>query len=293
MSWGPRERAPYNGVLVTGAFLTVGLIYRVTRHSRGSCNRALRSLVNFFRLSRRHKVYLDLDIEVVKNPTPLFLGKELVFGYQFGEETMEVNSTLVRKHGIGEIPNAFMASVPGHPFWIHLLEDMKRKRHSGIFEGTGPGVLTSALATFQQKSPLTKVAIFPKRFWSPFLWGGRPCQNTKECTAKFPEAFFLNWWTGTWHTCNPGTCSEEDLAKQAEKAKTQKEAREARRKMITALAQEKEAGNHPKMGMQLVNLDAAGQSGSATSGTPSRPRNRRGPYDSPLLSFIESLAECK
>ena len=56
-------------------------------------------------------VYVDLDFESI-NPMGGYLkGKQLVLG-RMGSDV----------HFYHSIPNAFMASVPGHPFWIKVLE---------------------------------------------------------------------------------------------------------------------------------------------------------------------------
>lgn len=59
-------------------------------------------------------VYTDLDFESIRPMDEYLKGKRLVLG-RMGNNTNFRHS----------IPNAVMASVPGHPFWIELLERIK------------------------------------------------------------------------------------------------------------------------------------------------------------------------
>jgi mannosyltransferase OCH1-like enzyme len=59
-------------------------------------------------------VYTDLDAESLRPVDELLAGRAAV---------VAVMGTNMRfEHSI---PNAFMASVPGHPFWLHLLYAIK------------------------------------------------------------------------------------------------------------------------------------------------------------------------
>jgi mannosyltransferase OCH1-like enzyme len=58
-------------------------------------------------------VYVDLDFESIRPMDEYLKGKQLVLG-RMGNKTSFKHS----------IPNAAMASVPGHPFWIKVLDDI-------------------------------------------------------------------------------------------------------------------------------------------------------------------------
>ena len=55
-------------------------------------------------------VYVDLDFESIRPMDDYLRGKKVVLG--------RMGSDPKFRHSI---PNAFMASVPGHPFWIKVL----------------------------------------------------------------------------------------------------------------------------------------------------------------------------
>jgi inositol phosphorylceramide mannosyltransferase catalytic subunit len=107
--------------------------------------------------STTHSVYADLDVECLRPSDDLFKtynvstvshakprpvstynlqknGRKAFFG-RMGLDTGEPNS----------IPNAWMASTPGHPFFLLILEHVMKTMHEGTDGGpedtTGPAVL--------------------------------------------------------------------------------------------------------------------------------------------------------
>jgi mannosyltransferase OCH1-like enzyme len=62
-------------------------------------------------LHRFGGVYADMDFESIRPMDEYLKGKQLILG-RMGDD-----------HNFGHsIPNALMASIPGHPFWIKVLE---------------------------------------------------------------------------------------------------------------------------------------------------------------------------
>lgn len=172
-----------------------------------------------FMLHRYGGVYADMDIEAVRDPAPLFNGgHDLVFFYQLPPHGTGTVIDDVNGPKLGTISNAFMASKPGHPFWIFLANMMMDKRKDALLEAdtsgiaymdiyltTGPSILTHALSAYQREYPQTRVAIFSKKYWSPFQWGQKedPCEVHWECRALYPEAFVISHWTRSWVFCDP------------------------------------------------------------------------------------------
>jgi len=174
-----------------------------------------------FMLHRFGGVYADMDIEAMRDPTPLFNGgHDLVFFYQLPPKTQDsVIDTIEGETGkprLGTIANAFMASKPGHPFWIYLAELIVKSRNASLEEAkgsdipnmdiymtTGPSMLSRALAEYQVQHPEVTVAIFSKKYWSPFSWGLKedPCEVHWECRALYPEAYVVSHWTRSWVFC--------------------------------------------------------------------------------------------
>lgn len=171
-----------------------------------------------FMLHRFGGVYADTDIEAVQDPLPLFQGKsELMF---FAQSTITCGHTAKvimpqNKETVGVIPNALMASVPGHPFWIfYAMKLVAARKEQLVMWATGPSRLTEALGDYQTKYPQAHVSIFTKDYWAPFKWEDRGCETAGDCTAVYPDAFLISHWTGTWNHCEKGTCLQNDtLAK--------------------------------------------------------------------------------
>lgn len=191
------------------------------------------SRVDAARIFYLHKyggVYSDLDIELLRDPAPLFSGDtDLVFFYQrlphFRDRRMV---DPVQPYELSEVTNAIMASVPGHPFWLFLAERMMRsaknrpvltgknnRSDTRIFWTSGPCVLQNALAEYQLRDPHTKVAFYPMRLWAPISYDDTnqadKCQFLPICQARFPQAYFISHWTGTWNHCEVGTCTGDNV----------------------------------------------------------------------------------
>ncbi len=101
-------------------------------------------LVRYLYLTKFGGFYVDLDVEPLRSVEPLlgsaasgcFLGAEPVIHARrlFGRESVACN--------------AVMASVPGHPFWAHMLEEIRQRaadpRRQNPVDVTGPGALHGA-----------------------------------------------------------------------------------------------------------------------------------------------------
>lgn len=120
-------------------------------------------------------LYLDLDIEVLKDLTPLFGTDEKDMLYF----VKSPNCNLISK----PVTNAFMASTPKHPFWLEILEEMKKpcpcyvqaEYHYYILYSTGPMVVTRVLERLKPNHIILPAAVFPysmcnKTFNYPGAW---------------------------------------------------------------------------------------------------------------------------
>mmetsp|Transcript_64192 Transcript_64192/g.198929 ORF Transcript_64192/g.198929 Transcript_64192/m.198929 type:complete len:220 (+) Transcript_64192:227-886(+) len=159
-------------------------------------------------------VYADTDVEVIQDPSPLFAGRrDLFFFAQSAIRCGHAARVAVpqTEATVGAIPNALMASAPGHPFWMYLaMKLVSAKREELVMWATGPSRLTEALAAYQSEYPSTRVAIYTKDYWSPFKWGDDGCGSAEECKTLFPDAYLVSHWTGTWNHCEEGTCLQGD-----------------------------------------------------------------------------------
>lgn len=167
-----------------------------------------------FMMHRHGGVYADTDVEAVRDPSPLFAGRhDLIFFAQSSIRCGRAARVQVPQgeESVGAIPNALMASVPGHPFWIYLASKLVSARREGlVMWATGPSRLTEALAQYQAEYPRARVAVYAKDYWAPFKWGDNGCETAGDCTAVYPDALLISHWTGTWNHCEKGTCLQND-----------------------------------------------------------------------------------
>ena len=98
----------------------------------------------YFILHRHGGVYVDLDYEALRPLEPLLQGRGVVL-------TSEPPAHLQARHhhSLELISNAFLASVPGHAFWLHVFDALRSwRRAPESFAATGPGLLTRVVERF-------------------------------------------------------------------------------------------------------------------------------------------------
>ena len=155
--------------------------------------------------------YFDLDFESLKNLGPLLRGIQVALAYMTTDTASDI-----------AIPNAFVASVPGHAFWWYVIKHvLMAVASSEIGDGdahrtTGPIMLKNAVAQYFNMSPSQDLAIFPpeKIIGVDFNWRDDPkmssmfssCHaankefNSTQCKLFFPDSFSITYWSGdlTW-----------------------------------------------------------------------------------------------
>ncbi|KAI8908576.1 nucleotide-diphospho-sugar transferase [Gorgonomyces haynaldii] len=154
--------------------------------------------VRYLYLHQFGGLYVDMDTIPFESVDPLFEGheNEPILG-QISSDTNWDNN----------IPNAFMASKPGHPFWIFVWGNilMRRSVETKVEYVTGPATLFDAVNKWH-------VDRFPLHLLSPGLiygedwrWPNQVCLDAKdnlklveECRKLHPDTKVLTVWTHTW-----------------------------------------------------------------------------------------------
>lgn len=155
--------------------------------------------------------YFDLDFESIKKIDPLLDGVQVALAYMSNDTASAIS-----------IPNAFLASVPGHSFWLYVIKQVLVAFTSGkIDEGdahriTGPIMLKQAVSSFQSSSQAEDLTIFPAEaiYSVDFNWRDNndtrslfaTCHaasrsfNSTQCKNFFPNAYTITYWSGdmTW-----------------------------------------------------------------------------------------------
>lgn len=156
-------------------------------------------------------VYADLDYECLRPMDPLLEDRELVFGLE-PDQHLEFEDAQKREL-TRLICNAWMASVPGHPFWNHLLKKLVEYHDfPGPLDATGPFLLTRACDTYENPAQITlepASVLYPITNEKP--WLELPLETQEEVKR---EAYGIHHWSGGWVVRNPYEKTVKTLASQ-------------------------------------------------------------------------------
>ncbi|HYD70561.1 glycosyltransferase [Azospirillum sp.] len=148
-------------------------------------------------LKRYGGLYADLDFECLKPIDPLLDGHTFAIGLE-PESHLALEKAAVR--GMTRILcPSLIASVPGHPFWDHVVEQLRRHAHEAdVLDATGPFLLTRALDGFADPGSVT---LLPSHLVYPAdkvdCWEGRLFDiRTWERLTR--DACALHHWDATW-----------------------------------------------------------------------------------------------
>ncbi|DBA86805.1 TPA: hypothetical protein ACH3X2_005387 [Trebouxia sp. C0005] len=111
--------------------------------------------------------YFDLDFESLKPLEPLLADVQVALGYMSKNIPHELS-----------LPNAFLASVPGHKLWHYVIKHVLKNCESGkvnigdAHRVTGPIMLKEAVADYQSTAISKDLTIFPpdKVYGVDWLW---------------------------------------------------------------------------------------------------------------------------
>jgi hypothetical protein len=138
-------------------------------------------------------VYADLDFECLRPLAPFLAGHRLVLGV----EPAAHGQVRTDRGRWPAVCNAFMASVPGHPFWAYVIERLATSSHlTDPLDATGPRFLTRAVADYPRPEELTIVGaevLYPatkEACWAAARAGTAP--------AVPADAVAVHHWQGTW-----------------------------------------------------------------------------------------------
>ncbi|MEI6239838.1 MAG: glycosyltransferase [Planctomycetia bacterium] len=148
-------------------------------------------------LARLGGVYADLDCECLRSIESLVHGQQLVIGVEPAEH--EQLDKAVHRGLRNILCPSFIASVPGHPFWAHVIAQVAATRDAqDVLDATGPFLLTRAHQTYTAAAPVTVV---PAERLYPLskndCWTGRSFDLGVWETAT-RRAAMVHYWEGTW-----------------------------------------------------------------------------------------------
>jgi len=106
-------------------------------------------------------VYVDLDMECLRNVEPLLAGQDLVFASEPEAQWPRDR----QQNGAPVISPAFMASQARHPFWSSVVEELQRSADvPGVAEGAGALLLTRCYDRYPER---TAVTLAPPELFNP------------------------------------------------------------------------------------------------------------------------------
>lgn len=145
--------------------------------------------LRYFILHHHGGMYLDMGFMAFKNLEPLLRGWDFVAAQQdYIERTVN---------------NAFMASIPGHPFLDFVIKKLPQKKDLFVLHATGPNFLTELLLEFPARAP--QIKILAPKYVFPFAWheadtelAQRCLRAPLECGQIYPEAFMFKKFAASW-----------------------------------------------------------------------------------------------
>lgn len=155
-------------------------------------------LIRYLVLYKIGGVYIDLDFECFKNLEGLLKNEICVFSIEPAQ-----HCDMHNKENL--VCNAFMASVPDHPFMKLLSEESivplpdSGDLNSNVMNSTGPFMVTRVYE--KHKSALDVTMLDPKYVYpltrieiGAMLHGN----HTVELEEKLEDAFAVHYWMNSW-----------------------------------------------------------------------------------------------
>jgi mannosyltransferase OCH1-like enzyme len=146
-------------------------------------------------------VYVDLDYECLKPIEPLLAGHSCVIAKEPYEHAREL-------YGLEWLPsNAFLASVPGHPFWEHYLRCIFAGGTPGQdpVAATGPVKLRQAFDSYG--AGRDELTLVEPGLLSPLAdprneklqpRGSSSSRGHVDPARGLSDAFAVHWWRHSW-----------------------------------------------------------------------------------------------
>jgi mannosyltransferase OCH1-like enzyme len=145
-------------------------------------------------------LYVDMDYECIEPLDSLLCGSSCFMGLEPAINAIEHN----KLHIVG---NAFMASIPGYPYFRKIIEDIfdtndrpaYRNKPLQVMETTGPFMTTRIYDAYPSKE---EIALLPAELIAPLtITEVQQIMNgleTEEIVEKIEKAFAVHYFFGSW-----------------------------------------------------------------------------------------------
>ncbi|GLE03103.1 hypothetical protein PINS_up011982 [Pythium insidiosum] len=139
-------------------------------------------------------LYVDLDFECLKPFDQLHHDNDAFLSYEPGP-----HAVLLENSTTPAICNAILASAPGHPFWLQVLDNIYHAWHNGVgaeapIALTGPRMLKSTYEAYSQVN--NDVKLFAPEFFYPEIayWNVGNMRNICEQRKAEPAVQKVCAW---------------------------------------------------------------------------------------------------
>jgi len=174
----------------------------------------------FFILHRYGGLYADLDIEALRDPTPLINGgHSLAFFYDYGDASrtwLDPDPWAMWEDNYQGITNAVIAAAPGHPFCMFAAKRLMKSKldadnyvsHSTglekmekVFWSTGPWFITTAVNDYMKENPEIHGSLYPTKYWLPIPGNQNPAPcdtDVAACREMLPDSILFHHSFADW-----------------------------------------------------------------------------------------------
>jgi len=157
-------------------------------------NRA--ELYRYFAVYHHGGIYVDMDFEALRPMDELLRDQQILFGY---EPASHHSPFMIQTRGLSQVVcNAFLASVPHHPFWEYLQRLLVENQHAPtLFDQTSCYLLTRACNSYAEPSQVT---ILPPEYLYPIDHHQNRLITTRDqiLARVTPQTYAIHHWTGSW-----------------------------------------------------------------------------------------------
>lgn len=154
--------------------------------------------VRYFALYTYGGVYIDMDFECLQNITPLLEKADCVFGKEPADHCITHSKDII-------ICNAFMASIPQHPFFGSLCNELSKNitvtdhPFNNILETTGPFMLSRVYENYPARET---VSLLEAEILYP-LTQKELQEDGPDLSQKLSQAYAIHHYAGTWWKKKP------------------------------------------------------------------------------------------
>lgn len=155
-------------------------------------------------------MYADMDMEPLKDVRSLLRGYELVFTQTYSQASKILcTATGVKYHGKLWINNAFVASIPKHPFWMECIRELHNSIKiplqkffyaSWVAQLAGPELICRLLYPHLKRNHIPRIKIYSHHYFEPKIKSSaiKEHKRTIDDYELRPETVAVHFYSKSW-----------------------------------------------------------------------------------------------